>query len=63
MFRSFHSRERVSKTVKPSKRSFREHAKSKLQQSVNNPVGRYAESPSHTIDKTRNLLLTSFPSK
>ncbi len=42
MFRSFHSKDRAGKAVKSSKRSFREHTKLKLQQSLNSPpVGRY----------------------
>jgi hypothetical protein len=42
MFRSFHSKDRAGKAVRSSKRSFREHTKLKLQQSLNSqPVGRY----------------------
>ncbi len=40
--RSFASKDRAGKAVKPSKRSFREHAKMKLQDKLNSPpVGRW----------------------
>ena len=39
--RSFASKDRAGKAVKPSKRSFNEHAKAKLQDKLNSPpVGR-----------------------
>ncbi len=37
MFRSFHSKDRAGKAVKPSKKSFREHTKLKLQQKLDSP--------------------------
>ncbi len=40
--RSFASKDRAGKAVKASKKSFREHAKMKLQDKLNSPpVGRY----------------------
>jgi len=46
MFRSFHSKDRAGKAVKSSKRSFREHTKVKMQQSLNSsPVGSTLTSP------------------
>ncbi|MCJ1277372.1 hypothetical protein MMC21_005184 [Puttea exsequens] len=50
MFRSFHSRDRAGKSVKPSKKSFREHTKMKMQQSLNSPpVGSTLTSPIITL--------------
>lgn len=37
MFRSFHSMDRARKAVKPSKKSFREQTKLKLQQKLDSP--------------------------
>ena len=37
MFRSFHSMDRARKAVKPSKKSFREHTKFKMQQKLDSP--------------------------
>lgn len=40
--RSFPSKDRVGKAVKPSKKTYREHAKVKMQESLDSPpVGRY----------------------
>lgn len=39
--RSFHSKDRAGKSVRPSKKSYREHAKVKLSQKMDSPpVGR-----------------------
>ncbi|MCJ1361067.1 hypothetical protein MMC16_000164 [Acarospora aff. strigata] len=48
--RSFASKDRAGKAVKPSKRSFREHAKMKLQDKLNSPpVGSTLTSPIITL--------------
>ncbi|KAL8716368.1 MAG: hypothetical protein Q9220_000275 [cf. Caloplaca sp. 1 TL-2023] len=49
--RSFHSRDRAGKAVKPSKRSFREDQKLKLQQKLDSPpVGPTLTSPIITLE-------------
>ncbi|MCJ1462195.1 hypothetical protein MMC07_000795 [Pseudocyphellaria aurata] len=48
--RSFHSKDRAGKAVRPSKRSYREHTRVKLQQSVDSPpVGSTLTSPIITL--------------
>jgi len=48
--RSFHSKDRASKAVKPSKRSFRDTAKLKMQQHLNSPpIGSTLTSPIITL--------------
>jgi hypothetical protein len=48
--RSFHTKERAGKSVRPSKKSFREHTKVKLQQKLDSPpVGSNLTSPIITL--------------
>ena len=49
--RSFHSKDRAGKATKPSKRSFGEHAKLKMQQKLDSPpIGRYVG----VVDESHN---------